>query len=70
MIIETRVPIGIDAAAVAETAQPGDLWVRSNDLTWEHRQNADGRGGYPPHPSDRPCSTSRRLVGPWKQMSR
>lgn len=65
-----HIPVGVDAETVAEIARPGDLWVRSNDFRWEHIENADGRGGYPPHPSDRLSSWSRRLVGPFRKVDR
>jgi hypothetical protein len=65
-----HVPIGVDAAAVAEISEPGDLWVRSNDLRWERMQHSDGRGGIPRQPGDRPSTWSRRLVGPFTKEQR
>lgn len=39
-------------------------------FTEERREGDDGRGSYPPQPSDRPSTKYVRLVGPWRRVER
>lgn len=50
---------GFDAATQRRLAELG--------MTWEYREGSDGRGSFPPQPSDRPSTKYRRLVGPWRE---